>query len=68
MSELYSYDKVGEYNVIVEKIDTDSYEGIAYIHAMQNPPYVWDSSNPEKAREKAMEWAAAQEVLMRVEE
>jgi len=43
MSELYSYDKVGEYNVIVEKIDTDSYEAIAYIHAMQNPPYVGDT-------------------------
>ena len=60
MREIYSFDKYKGYSVIVEQLENGEYEGVAFIHAHQNPPFYTSRENGESARMAVIEWIDAQ--------
>ena len=51
---LYSFETYKGYSVVVEKLDTDEYEGVGYVHSYHNPEFVFKDDNPEWVRSNIM--------------
>lgn len=48
--EMYSFDKIDNFSVIVIKINNKIYEGIAFLYAHQNPHFEMIGEDPEEIR------------------
>ena len=61
INEIYSFDKVGEFTVVVEHVGEvdfkQLYEGVVFLHAVQNPHAVECGNNGEHVRSKLMQVA-----------
>ena len=58
MNELYSFDKVGEFSVVVEFVGEEGYEGSVFLYAAQNPHAVDQGRDGEEVREKLLQVAS----------